>query len=140
MSQNNSQQHSQSKSASPKVFGIDSTRLFRAFVEPRGRSDLERTVFVEASHRHEASEKIARAIYAIEYRNDLDQTLRDRIYNLASAAEIIDETPGQIADLELCIFETGWCGTETYYARDPLFLVDSPAMIRKWAQIPERAP
>jgi len=64
----------------------------------------------------------------------LPETVEERIYNCSSAQELVDD--GISEDLELRLFEVGWSGTSAYFVEEPLFLVTSPALIRKWAQIP----
>lgn len=125
-----------------QVFGIDSNQLFRAFVEPPPREiglrqQPERAVFVEARYRWEATTKIVAAINAIEYRGVTALGTEERIYNLQSAAEMMADSPADSGDER--IFECGWRGAETFYVENPLFLIDCPGLIRKWAQIPKRS-
>ncbi len=77
--------------------------------------------------------KIAAAVAALEMRSP--DEVADRVYNVASARELIDE--GLSDDIELRLLETGWCGTAVSFVTDPLFLITAPALIRKWAQIAE---
>ena len=112
-------------------------RLYRAHVQPSDYRGLERTAFVEASRHDGACKKIAAAVAALEHRQPAD--VADRIYNVYSAQELIDE--GVSDDLELRLFETGWSGGRaTHFVREPLFLLAEPsALIRKWAAVPQEA-
>ena len=83
-----------------------------------------------SSRRHLIARPSARS--ALEMR--LPETVEERIYNCSSAQELVDD--GISEDLELRLFEVGWSGTSAYFVEEPLFLVTSPALIRKWAQIP----
>jgi hypothetical protein len=106
-------------------------RLYRAHIAADSYG-TERTAFVEALSHHGAIRKIANAVAALEQR--LPQTVQDRIYNCWSAAELIED--GMSEDVELRLFETGWSGDRAVsFVEEPLFLVASPALIRKWATI-----
>jgi hypothetical protein len=87
-----------------------SPRLFRAHLEPAADSrGPERTAFVEAAGHRDAIRKIAAAVAALD--GCLPETvIENRIYNCISARELIDE--GLSADVELRLFETGWCGND----------------------------
>jgi hypothetical protein len=107
-------------------------RLFRAHIEADSHKP-ERTAFVEAASHRDAVRKIANAVAAFEGR--LPDTVEERIYNVTSARELIEE--GLSEDIELRLFETGWYDNEAVsFVQEPLFLLASPAaLIRKWAQI-----
>jgi hypothetical protein len=121
----------------PAAESLDFSRLYRAVVEPADWRGTERIAFVEASSDRDAVRKIAAAIGALEYR--LPVTIEERIYNCSSAAECVEE--GMSEDPDLRIFETGWNGHGVTYAREPLFLLDAPAVLaRKWASIPQEVP
>jgi hypothetical protein len=105
-------------------------RLYRAHIGA-DQYGTERTAFVEALSHHGAIRKIANAVAALEQR--LPESVESRIYNCWSAAELIED--GTSEDPTLRLFETGWCGKEASYVDEPLFLVASPALIRKWATI-----
>ena len=111
-------------------------RLYRAHIGAESYG-TERTAFVEAVSHQAAARKIANAVAALELR--LPETIEERIYNVTSAQEeLIDE--GLSEDLEMRLFEIGWCGNmPTAFVEDPLFLVTAPALIRKWAQISGKA-
>lgn len=107
-------------------------RLFRAHISAAG-NELERTAFVEAASHRDAIRKIANAVAAFE--TCLPDRVEERIYNVTSAQELVDE--GLSADIELRLFETGWYGNDVVsFVQEPLFLLAAPAgLIRKWAQI-----
>jgi hypothetical protein len=111
------------------------SRLYRAHVEPAENSTIrERTVFVEAAGHRDAIRKICAVVATLEGCL-AESVLGSRIYNCASARELIDE--GLSADIELRLFETGWCGNDAVsFVQEPLFLLAAPAgLIRKWVQI-----
>lgn len=106
-------------------------RLYRAHVEPHHRRGVERTAYVEAFSEHGAVELIAAAIAAIERRPS--EEVRERIYNCASARELIDQ--GESTDYELRLFEVGWSAERIHFVRHPLFLVESSGpLARAWAR------
>ena len=105
-------------------------RLYRAHIGAESYG-IERTAFVEASSHQAAVRKIANAVAALEI--CLPESIHERIYNVASAADLIDEGVSQ--DVDLRLFETGWSGNQAIsFVEFPLFLITSPTLIRKWAQ------
>jgi hypothetical protein len=110
-------------------------RIYRAHISAPSVYGAERTAFVEAAGHRDAVRKIAAAVAALETR--LPETVEERIYNCASARELIED--GSSEDIELRLFETGWCGNDAVsFVTEPLFLLAAPAsLIRKWAQISE---
>jgi len=68
----------------------------------------------------------------------MPETVEARIYNCASALELVDE--GLSDNPELRLFETGWGGEAVCFVEVPLFLGTAPALIRKWAQNLRRKP
>jgi hypothetical protein len=107
-------------------------RLYRAFIGAPSYG-IERTAFVEAASHRDAIRRIANAVAALETK--LPEVIEERLYNVASAQELMDE--GMSPDLELRLFETGWSdGKAICFVEEPLFLVASPAaLIRKWATL-----
>jgi hypothetical protein len=120
---------------SPVEIEIDFTRLYRAFLSPRDFREPELTVFVNAINRESATRKIAAAVSALEF-GSTPEEVAQRIYNLASGAELIDD--GISEDHALRLYECGWCaGSVIAWTAQPLFLVHQPAgLIRAWARIP----
>lgn len=115
----------------PKELALPIERLYRAHVEPHHWRGVERTAYVEAFSERAALDLIAAAIGAIESRPP-DQ-VRERIYNITSARECIDQ--GESADHELRLFEIGWSADRISFVRHPLFLVDAPGpLARAWAR------
>jgi hypothetical protein len=114
---------------------IDITRLYRAFVQPNCWREPERTVFVEAGSREGAVRKIATIIAALEYGKP--EAVRERLYNLASAVDLIAENISE--DHRLRLFECGWSGDQVIsWISQPLFLLREPAaLIRAWTQLPQ---
>ena len=109
-------------------------RLYRAHVTAADTYGVERTAFVEAASHRAAARKIANVVAAIE--NRLPDQVEERIYNVYSSSELIEE--GLSEDIELRLFETGWCGGKAaYFVEQPLFLISAPALIRKWGRIVE---
>ena len=106
-------------------------RLYRAHIGAAASSDPERTAFVEAASHGAAIRKIANAVAALELR--LPESVQERIYNVLSATELIEE--GGSADIEARLFEAGWSGTAPYFVDEPLFLGTPPGLIRKWASL-----
>jgi hypothetical protein len=105
-------------------------RLYRAHIAA-GPCGTERTAFVEAASHQDAARKIANAVAAFESR--LPDAVAERIYNVTSARELISE--GLSGDIELRLFETGWCREAASFVQEPLFLLAAPAgLICKWAQ------
>jgi hypothetical protein len=107
-------------------------RLYRAFIGAPSYG-TERTAFVEAASHRDAIRRIANAVGALEMQ--LPDQVEERIYNCASARELMDE--GMSEDVEMRVFETGWSGGKPIcFVEEPLFLVAAPAaLIRRWAQI-----
>ncbi len=85
---------------------------------------------------HAAYTGIPMVVSEVIARGGTAESVSERVYNCASAAECIEE--GMSVDPELRIFETGWSGGKPIcFVRHPIFLVlDSAALCRKWAQIP----
>jgi hypothetical protein len=112
---------------------IDITRLFRAHVSPASWRGTEVTTFVEAGTREAAIRKIAGAIAALEYRKPEEVT--ERIYNLASAEELIAE--GLSESHAERLLETGWSGNRAVsFVESPLVLLANPGpLLRVWAQL-----
>jgi hypothetical protein len=108
-------------------------RIYRAHIGSAYGYGKERTAYVEAASHRDATRKIVNAVAALECR--LPDAVEERIYNVASARELIEE--GLSKDIELRLFETGWCGDEAVsFVEEPLFLLAAPAaLIRKWTQI-----
>jgi hypothetical protein len=107
-------------------------RLYRAHICSAYGYGTERTAYVEAASHRDATRKIANAVAALECR--LPDAVEERIYNCTSARELIEE--GLSEDIELRLFDTGWCGGEAIsFVQEPLFLAGAPDLIRKWAQI-----
>lgn len=113
---------------------LDITRLYRAFVSQENWRRPELTVFVEAGSREAAARKIVAAIAVVEYRKP-EGEIAERIYNLSSAAELVDENISD--DHAARLFETGWSGGEvTCWVRAPLVLLADPApLLRAWARV-----
>ncbi len=119
----------------PSPIEIDLTRLYRGFLSPRDFREPEITVFVNAIGRESAIRKIAAAVAALEF-GSTPEAVKERIYNPASALELIED--GTSEDHVLRLFECGWCGGEVIaWVSQPMFLVREPAaLIRAWARIP----
>jgi hypothetical protein len=64
-------------------------RLYRAHVTAADISGVERTAFVEAASHRAAARKIANVVAAIE--NRLPDQVEERIYNVYSSSEFIEE-------------------------------------------------
>lgn len=113
---------------------IDFTKVYRAFVSGQSWRDGERTVYVEALSRETAIRKITAVVCALEFGSE-PEAVRERVYNCASAVDLIDE--GTSEDHALRLYEVGWCGSEVIaWVRQPLFLVREPAaLICAWARI-----
>ena len=75
----------------PKVDALPRhlSRVYRAHIGPATFYGLDRTAFVEAACHRDAIRKIANAVGALEAR--LPETVEDRIYNVFSARELLDE-------------------------------------------------
>jgi hypothetical protein len=115
---------------------LDISHLYRVVVGSPDSEHPERVAFVEATHGHAAVKKVASAIAALEYRSL--STVEERLYNVRSAQECIDE--GLSEDSELRVFETGWNRRAPTYVEQPLFLVAAPAaLIRAWFRCPHES-
>ena len=112
---------------------IDITRLYRAHVTAADWRRTEVTAFVEAGTREAAIRKIAGAIAVLEYRKP--EEISERIYNLASAEELIAENLSE--DHGLRLFETGWSGGKaTHFVEEPLVLLINPGpLLKVWARL-----
>lgn len=131
---NSTSQLRQLGSQNPRIAEVPRhfSRIFRAHVSPAFDFGPERTAYVEAFSHRDAIRKIANAIAALESR--LPDAVQERIYNVASARELVNE--GLSQDVEVRLFETGWyAGQAISFVQEPLFLVCAPALIHKWAQI-----
>jgi hypothetical protein len=110
-------------------------RVYRAFVQaaPDSRS-AELTVFVEATSRDAAIRKICQAIALLEF-GTVAESVIDRIYNLSSADELMND--GLSETLEERLLETGWSGGKpTHFVRHPLVLMRDPApLLTIWARL-----
>jgi hypothetical protein len=127
--------HSESAHPPRRATGdIDITRLWRAHVSAADWRGTEVTAFVEAGTREAAIRKIAGAIAALEYRK-LEE-VAERIYNLASAEELIAENLSD--DHAVRLFETSWAGNRAVgFVEAPLVLTANPGpLLRGWAQLP----
>lgn len=109
-------------------------QIFRAHVEPKDWRRPELTAFVEAGSRETAVRKIAQAIAAIEF-GSTEESVRSRIYNATSAAELIEEGLGY--DIEGRLMQTGWGGGKPIcFVEHPLVLLADPAPLLKiWARV-----
>ena len=115
-------------------------RIYRAFVAPpqsNGRG-IELTAFVHAMSHEGAIRKITRVIAAMEF-GSTPESVAERIYNCASADELIAE--GRSEDIEDRLLETGWCGNQpTHFVEHPLVLMPDPTpLLRVWARLCQRA-
>ena len=113
---------------------VNISRIFRAHVMPRQEGKPERTAFVEANSEAEAYERVVTAVAAMEWESV--ETVRQRVYNVASARECIDSGISELSEHRL--FEIGWHGVRvTGWVSEPLFLVDAPAVLmRVWSELP----
>lgn len=115
----------------------DLSRLYRAVIEPGDAGRPERIAFVEAASHNCAAKKLCAVVAGLEHRHP--SQVVNRIYNVASAPELLQE--GLSEDEELRLMETGASGGMPLYAREPLFLVSRPAaLIRIWRRCPLRVP
>ena len=113
---------------------VNISRIFRAHVMPRQNGKPERTAYIEADSEAAAYERIVTAVTAME--GESVETVRQRVYNVASAHECIDSGISELPEHRL--FETAWAGVRvTDWVREPLFLVDAPAVLmRVWSELP----
>lgn len=122
---------------------IELYRIYRAHVEPRSLRDPELTVFVEASTRAEAHDKVrgvCRALGNAPATPDGDWPY----YNLNSGYELMEQ--GSSSEPELRLLETGWGGPDadsngvSCWVRQPIFAVPNPLpLLQAWARLPQRA-
>jgi hypothetical protein len=104
------------------VSAPDLTRLYRAYVTPLSASQPELCVFVEAASRDGARQRLCALVALITLRR-IDE-VADAVYNLFSAAELIDE--GMSDRRECRLFECSWSRARIGYVEAPLFLVSNP--------------
>ena len=115
---------------------FDLSRLYRVVVGSPDSRSPERVAFVEATNGRAAIKKVAASIAGLEYRSP--SAVEERLYNVQSAQECVDE--GLSDDAELRVFETGWNGHSPTYVEQPLFLVAAPAtLIRAWSRCSHEA-
>ena len=109
-------------------------RLFRAHLQPKDWRSPECTVFIESGSRETAVRKMSHAIAALEC-GSTPESVVERIYNLAGAAELVDGGLGE--DIEGRLLETGWGGGKPIaYVEHPLVLLSDPGpLLRVWARV-----
>ena len=109
-------------------------RLYRAHVQPQDWRGAEVTAFVEASSCETAVRKISQTIAAIEFGSTVE-SVAERVYNLAGAAELLDDGLGE--DIEGRLFETGWGnGRPICFVEHPLVLLSNPGpLLHVWARV-----
>jgi hypothetical protein len=116
-----------------KQLALHYENVYRAHVTPPvdpglTAVDPELTVFVEASSREAAWQKI-RSLFGDGH----------DVYNVHSAEKLVAE--GESEDPELRLFEVGWDGSALLFCEHPVFVVSNPGdWARKWAAAIERAP
>ena len=107
-------------------------QLFRGVVEAHDWRGTPCHAFVMATDHDAALRKIAAAVAAIEQRSA--ESVAERVLGVASLPELATEGLG---DVDLRLFETGWCEGRPTYCTQPLFLLNSAAaLIRQWASCP----